>query len=79
MTTLGMEVRKATVALALWQDGAVRMLEPVANTPAGWETLARVLAASLPAEALGSLAVVLEPTGGYELGWRCGPANAAGG
>lgn len=68
MTTLGIEVSKATLALALWQDGAARVLEPVANTPDGWETLARVLAASLPAEALASLTVVLEPTGGYEAG-----------
>lgn len=68
MTTLGIDVSKETLALALWQPEQVLLLEPVPNTPAGWEAMQRQVAAHLPAEARSGLPVVLEPTGGYELG-----------
>lgn len=67
MTTLGIDVSKETLAVALWQQDQAVVLEPVANTPAGWERLAEQVAARVPAEALSRLPVVLEPTGGYEL------------
>lgn len=66
--TLGIDVSQATLALALWQESTAQTLEPVPNTPPGWEQLLYMLAARVPAEALERLEVVLEPTGGYELG-----------
>lgn len=71
MVTLGIDVSKETLALALWQEGAAEMLDPVLNTPGGWEQLVSALATRLSAEALARLEVVLEPTGGYELGLAC--------
>ncbi|HEY7356312.1 MAG TPA: IS110 family transposase [Ktedonobacterales bacterium] len=79
MLILGVDVSKATLALALWQEGAVQALDPVSNTPDGWDGLVSVLALQMPTSTLAELAVVLEPTGGYELpfalwayqrGWR---------
>lgn len=68
MTTLGMDVSKATLALALWQGGQAVVLEPVANSPAGWQDLSDQVAVRLSAAQRADLTVVLEPTGGYELG-----------
>lgn len=56
------------------------------NRPAGWEQLERALRGRLSAEALATLEVVLEPTGGYELalalwasqrGWKVHQPNPA--
>jgi transposase len=68
MTMLGLDVSKATLAAALWQPEQAVGLEPVTNSPAGWDALRGQVAARLSAEQMGSLVVVLEPTGGYELG-----------
>lgn len=68
MTTLGLDVSKAMLAAALWQPEQAVGLEPVTNSPAGWDALRGQVAARLSAEQMGSLVVVLEPTGGYELG-----------
>ena len=68
MPTLGIDVSKATLAAALWQQEQAVALEPVANTVAGWEALRGQVAARLWAEQMGGLVVVLEPTGGYEAG-----------
>ncbi len=67
MVTVGIDVSKDTLALALWQEGATQVLDPVPNTLAGWEQMVGLLAARLPTEALARLDVVLEPSGGYEL------------
>lgn len=67
-TTLGSDVSKATLALALWQGEQAIVVASVANTPTGWDALHQQVAARLSAEELGPLPVVLEPTGGYELG-----------
>jgi len=86
MAILGVDVSQATLALALWQEGTAEVLSPVPNRPQGWTQLRSALAARLPAEALASLEVVLEPTGGYELalalwayqqGWRVHRPNPA--
>ena len=67
MLTVGIDVSKDTLALALWQEGTAQVLDPVPNTPTGWEQMRAALARQVPAERLASLEVVLEPTGGYEL------------
>lgn len=68
MTTLGIDVSKATLAAALWHEEQALILEPVENSPAGWETLRSQVRVRLSAEQVGNLVVVLEPTGGYEAG-----------
>jgi transposase len=74
MLTLGIDVAKATVEAALWDAERGQQLGSFANTPAGWEALAtrtRQLAGSGSAVPGGAVRVVLEPTGGYELGLAC--------
>ncbi|HEX9013083.1 MAG TPA: IS110 family transposase [Anaerolineaceae bacterium] len=66
MRILGIDVAKATLEAALWQEGHLRALGQVANTPQGWEALAH--AVDPPGGGAGEVRVVLEPTGGYELG-----------
>lgn len=73
MRILGIDVAKATLEVAVWQDGQVQSLGAVANTPEGWEALARQVdppRGVVPgvAAAVEDVRVVLEPTGGYELG-----------
>lgn len=79
MLTVGIDVSKDTLALALWWEGTAQVLDSVPNTPMGWEQLADALAGRGAAQALSQVDVVLEPTGGYELavalwayqrGWR---------
>lgn len=76
MLTIGIDVAKATLEVAIWQDGPQdghgERVDTFANTPAGWEALRVAVTARLtdsPAGPAGvAVAVVLEPTGGYELG-----------
>lgn len=79
MTTyIGIDVAKATLAVALWRTGPAERVGTFANTPAGWEALASALEQRRVGEE-GQWSVVLEPTGGYEVplalwararGWR---------
>jgi transposase len=71
--TLGIDVATAPPPAALWQDGHVVSLGSFDNAEAGWKALraaieARVGAAAGAATGAARLQVVLEPTGGYELG-----------
>ena len=71
MLTLGVDVAKASLeAAAAWQDARVVCLGTFEQTEIGWATL-RDAVAALQASAVdadrGSVALVLEPTGGYEL------------
>jgi len=59
MVTLGIDVSKDTLALALWREGTVQVLDPVPNTPKGWEQLVGALAKQVSAAALIRLDVVL--------------------
>jgi len=68
MTSLGIDVSKDSLALALWQQGQVVTVASVPNTPEGWAQLPTRVRAPGGAGATTSVAVVLEPTGGYELG-----------
>lgn len=68
MTTLGIDVSKATLAAALWQGEQAIILEPVENCSQGWDALRSQVGIRLSAEQVAGLVVVLEPTGGYELG-----------
>lgn len=68
MTTIGIDVSKATLAAALWHEEQTVLLEGVENGPAGWEALHQQVSARLSHEQVASLRVVLEPTGGYEAG-----------
>ncbi|HEX9106562.1 MAG TPA: IS110 family transposase [Longimicrobiales bacterium] len=67
MRIIGVDVAKATLEVALWQEGQVMALGQVPNTAAGWETLARQVdrPRTGPPD---DVRLVLEPTGGYELG-----------
>lgn len=86
MVILGVDVSKETLALALWREGAVEVVDPVPNRPSGWEQMEQTLSGRLGAEALTALEVVLEPSGGYELalavwasqrGWKVHQPNPA--
>lgn len=68
--SVGIDVAKATLAVALWDEEGHRALSwgTVANTAAGWNALATRLAATLPADLPAhAIRLTLEPTGGYEL------------
>ena len=70
--TLGIDVANATLEAALEVDGQVVALGSFANAAAGWETLrvrvqTQVGRPTTADERCGVL-LVLEPTGGYELG-----------
>lgn len=74
-TIVGIDVAKATIAVATCDDTGLhpQILRDFPNTVAGWEGLAAALPAAAAAatarlEPLRVAAVVLEPTGGYELG-----------
>lgn len=70
MVTLGLDIAKTTIEAACWHAGRVLPLGSFANLPSGWEQL-RAAVQSLDREDTGAaaeeVAVVLEPTGGYEL------------
>jgi transposase len=70
MRIVGVDVAKVTLAGAQWRVEPVEQsvaLGEYANTPAGWEALAQAVdaGAGAPTE---PLLLVLEPTGGYEVG-----------
>lgn len=70
MRMVGVDVAKATLAGALWRPEPTEQsvtLGEYANTQAGWEALAQVVDAQV-VDAAEPLLLVLEPTGGYELG-----------
>lgn len=83
MWYLGIDVSRATLDGALWQDTTRVSTTRVANDPAGMDALAAWVA---PHVAAAPLTLVLEPTGGYEAplafwaharGWRVVRVNPA--
>lgn len=67
MITLGVDVSKATLALAVWTEEQACSLGSVPNTPAGWEQARVLLEQRVGAASASQAHLVLEPTGGYEL------------
>ena len=74
MLTVGVDIAKATLEAAAWQDGRAVRLGTFEQTPAGWTALRdavtgvqTVPADTGPAMERELVAMVLEPTGGYEL------------
>jgi transposase len=78
MLTVGVDIAKATVEAATWQDGRAVHLRTFEQTVAGWAALRHAVAAlQAPTEGKEQtdrsgtdrepVALVLEPTGGYEL------------
>src|SRR5438094_7580793 len=65
---LGADIAKANFAAALWEEGRGRFLGEFANTPAGFEQLRQRVCQVIPAGSAASVHLILEPTGGYELG-----------
>jgi transposase len=81
---VGVDVAKATLAVAVWQEGAGRSLGEFPNTPTGFARLALVLGQAQPAAGAETIHLALEPTAGYELalagfaleqGWRVSMPN----
>ena len=64
MWSVGIDVAKATLAVACWDGQRAVAWGTVANTREGWERLAARIPAAVPAAAV---RLTLEPTGGYEL------------
>jgi transposase len=82
--SIGIDVAKKSLAVAVWHEGSGRSLGEVPNTPTGFEQLARWLLKEQKQAAADRLQVTLEPTGGYELavasfalssGWRVSLPN----
>src|SRR5258706_15619627 len=74
MLTVGVDSAQATLDAAAWQDGRAVRLGTFEQTPAGrtafWDAIAGLQTATAdtrPAMDREPLAIVLEPTGGYEL------------
>jgi transposase len=68
MLTVGVDVAKATLEAALWQEGRAVRLGRFEQTAAGWGALRdAVVAPPRPVMDREAVAIVLEPTGGYEL------------
>ena len=74
MLTVGVDIAKATLEAATWQDGRAVRLGTFEQTPAGWTALRDAIAGlqtapadTRPATDREPVAIVLEPTGGYEL------------
>jgi transposase len=75
MLTIGVDIAKATLEAAAWHAGQARRLGSFEQTPAGWtalrDAIAQLEASAHPEPPEGaereSVAIVLEPTGGYEL------------
>lgn len=65
---LGVDIAKATFEAALWSGQGPQRLKSFPNTQAGFDQLAHALQQAT--EGLGPVRchLVLEPTGGYELG-----------
>jgi transposase len=61
MVNLGVDVGKATLVAATWQEGRGTVLGDFPNTLAGFTALAAVVPPGQPVQ------LVIEPTGGYEL------------
>jgi transposase len=64
----GIDIAKASFTAALWEEAQGRFLGEFANTPAGFEQLAGRVRQVQPAGRPESVHLILEPTGGYELG-----------
>lgn len=64
MWSVGIDVAKATLAVACWDGQRAVSWGSVANTQEGWERLAARIPAAVPAA---TVRLTLEPTGGYEL------------
>lgn len=84
MVSVGIDVAKQTLAVAVWIAGSGRSLGEVPNTPEGFEQLARLLDKEGKKAGTARFQVTLEPTGGYELsvasfalsqGWRVSLPN----
>ena len=72
---IGCDIGKATVAVAAWVGSKATSLGSVANTAAGYTELGAKVATVRHQAGAAGVHVVLEPTGGYELGlasWACG-------
>jgi len=68
MLTVGVDVAKATLEAALWQEGRAVRLGRFEQTAAGWGALRdAIVAQPRPVMDREAVAIVLEPTGGYEL------------
>lgn len=65
---VGADIAKATFAAACWEAGRGRSLGEFANNPTGFEQLRQRVAQIVPAGQAASVHLILEPTGGYELG-----------
>lgn len=69
--TVGVDIAKATLEAAVWQEGRAVRLGAFAQTLAGWvalrDAVATQQASTAHAEDGERVALVLEPTGGYEL------------
>jgi transposase len=66
--SLGVDIAQATFAAACWEAGRGRSLGEFANNPTGFEQLRERVAQIVPAGQAASVHLILEPTGGYELG-----------
>lgn len=66
--TLGLDIAKRTLEAALWVDGHGVSLGAFDNTAVGFEAVRQAIGAQVGANRLTALSVVLEPSGGYELG-----------
>jgi transposase len=82
--SVGIDVAKETLAVAIWNENSGRSLGEVPNTPEGFEQLGCWLGEAQKKAGADRLAVTLEPTGGYELavasfallqGWRVSLPN----
>lgn len=67
MVTVGLDIAKTTVEAAYWHATRALPLGTFANTLPGWEQLRLAVEGAVGREASATVAVVLEPTGGYEL------------
>lgn len=65
--TIGADVAKANVVLAMRVDGRVHKLPQVKNEPSGFEVLAQMIEQNTREHEVEQVCLVIEPTGGYEL------------
>jgi len=65
--SIGIDVAKATLAIACWDGQRAVAWGTVANTPEGWEQIAARIAAVVATAPATGVRLTLEPTGGYEL------------
>jgi transposase len=64
----GIDIAKASFTAAWWVEGKGRYLGEFTNAPAGFEQLAGRVRQALPAGPAERVHLIMEPTGGYELG-----------